>query len=372
MIQLDNLRVEVNGPELPVLRQKAKDVHEALKDIPGLIDFHVEQQVEIPQIQVRLNLEAAGRYGLKPGDVRRVAAALMSGIEVTDIHREGKVYDVFVWSPASIRTSVDSIREFLIDTPYGGRVRLGDVADIKLVATPNKIKRENNSRRIDVEGNVRGRDLGSVAEEVEDRLEELQFPIGYHPEVLGEYKEREAAQENMLYISIAVAVAIFLILHASFRNWRLASLIFLALPAALVGGVLAAFAGDRVISLGSLVGIITVLGIAARNGIMLIQHYRHLEQVEGERFGLGLIVRGASERLSPILMTTLSTAFALLPLVVTGSIAGHEIEHPMAVVILGGLVTSTLLTLFVVPVLYHRFGSVSGQTDDALPAYEET
>ncbi len=368
----DSIVVRIFGPELPVLRQKAKDVHEALKDIPGLIDFHVEQQVEIPQIQVRLNLEAAGRYGLKPGDVRRVAAALMSGIEVTDIHREGKVYDVFVWSPASIRTSVDSIREFLIDTPYGGRVRLGDVADIKLVATPNKIKRENNSRRIDVEGNVRGRDLGSVAEEVEDRLEELQFPIGYHPEVLGEYKEREAAQENMLYISIAVAVAIFLILHASFRNWRLASLIFLALPAALVGGVLAAFAGDRVISLGSLVGIITVLGIAARNGIMLIQHYRHLEQVEGERFGLGLIVRGASERLSPILMTTLSTAFALLPLVVTGSIAGHEIEHPMAVVILGGLVTSTLLTLFVVPVLYHRFGSVSGQTDDALPAYEET
>jgi len=164
-----------------------------------------------------------------------------------------------------------------------------------------------------------------------------------------------------------VAIAIFLILHASLRNWRLASLIFLGLPAALVGGVLAAFAGDRVISLGSLVGMITVLGIAARNGILLLQHYRHLEQVEGEPFGLGLVMRGASERLSPILMTTLCTALALLPLVARGSIPGHEIEHPMAVVILGGLVTSTLLTLFVVPALYLRFGSGTGKRVDDLP-----
>ncbi len=162
--------------------------------------------------------------------------------------------------------------------------------------------------------------------------------------------------------SIFVAIGIFFILHASFRNWWLASLIFLALPAALVGGILAAFAGDGVISLGSLVGIITVLGIAARNGILLIQHYRHIEEVEGEPFGPELVLRGASERLSPILMTTLCTAFALLPLVIAGSIPGHEIEHPMAVVILGGLVTSTLLTLFIVPILYLRFGSRRGQT----------
>jgi Cu/Ag efflux pump CusA len=156
--------------------------------------------------------------------------------------------------------------------------------------------------------------------------------------------------------SAIVAVAIFLILHASFGNWRLATLIFLALPAALVGGILAAFAGDRVVSLGSLVGIITVLGIAARNSILLIQHYRHLEAQEGEPFGLGLVLRGASERLSPILMTTLCTGLALLPLIVAGSIPGYEIEHPMAVVILGGLATSTLLSLFIVPVLYLRYG----------------
>jgi Cu/Ag efflux pump CusA len=292
----------------------------------------------------------------------------MSGIEVTDIHRDGKVYDVFVMAPPSMRHSLESIREFLVDTPYGGRVPLQEVADVKLVPVPNKLKRENNSRRIDVHANVKGRDLGAVAAEVERRLEQVKFPIGYHPHLLGEYKERKAAQHNLLLFSVIVAAAIFVLLHASFRDWRLAVLVFLALPAALIGGVLAAFAGDRVISLGSLVGIITVLGIAARNSILLIQHYRHLEQVEGEPFGLALVMRGASERLSPILMTTLCTGLALLPLIVAGSIPGYEIEHPMAVVILGGLVTSTLLSLFVVPALYLRFGFKAGKTINDLPA----
>ena len=363
----DSIVVRVFGPELPGLRQKAEEVEQALKDIPGLIDLHAEQQIGVPQIVVRTKLEAAARYGIKPGDIRRVVNILMSGIEVTDIHKGGKVYDVFVWTAPSVRNNVDDIREFLIDTPYGGRVRIAEVADVSIEPTPNKIKRENNSRRIDVHGNVKGRDLGSVAGEVEARLQKIAFPIGYYPQLLGEYKERQAARKNLLASAIVVAAAIFLILHASLRSWRLASLIFLGLPAALVGGVLAAFAGDRVISLGSLVGMITVLGIAARNGILLLQHYRHLEEVEGEPFGLGLVLRGASERLSPILMTTLCTALALLPLVARGSIPGHEIEHPMAVVILGGLVTSTLLTLFVVPALYLRFGSGTGRRVGDLP-----
>ena len=362
----ESIIVRIFGPDLPGLRQKAEEVEQALKDIPGLIDLHAEQQIGVPQIVVRAKLEAAARFGIKPGDIRRVVNVLMSGIEVTDIHKAGKVYDVFVWTAPSARDNVTDIGEFLIDTPYGGRVRLAEVADITVEPTPNKIRRENNSRRIDVHANVKGRDLGSVANEVEARLQKINFPIGYYPQLLGEYKERQAARKNLLASAIVVAVAIFLILHASLRSWRLASLIFLGLPAALIGGLLAAFAGDRVVSLGSLVGMITVLGIAARNGILLLQHYRHLEQVEGEPFGLGLVLRGASERLSPILMTTLCTALALLPLVVRGSIPGHEIEHPMAVVILGGLVTSTLLTLFIVPFLYLRFGAGSGKTVDRM------
>jgi CzcA family heavy metal efflux pump len=351
----DSIVIRLYGAELAQLRSQAEEVQKTMKDIPGLVELHVEQQVLVPQIQIKLNLEKAAKYGLKPGDIRRASSVLLSGIEVTDLRKDGKVYGVWLWAKEDARNNLETLREFLIDTPYSGRVRLGDVADVEFVPTPNKIKRENNSRRLDVKANVKGRDLGAVAKEVDERLEKMKFPVGYYPELLGEYRERQAAQKNLLSASIVVAIAIFLILHASLRNWRLATMILLALPAALVGGILAAFLGERVVSLGSLVGIITVLGIAARNGILLIQHYQHLEHVEKEPLGLPLVMRGASERLAPILMTSLCTALALLPLVIPGSIPGHEIEHPMAVVILGGLVSSTLLTLFVVPYLYLRY-----------------
>jgi Cu/Ag efflux pump CusA len=187
-------------------------------------------------------------------------------------------------------------------------------------------------------------------------LAAIDYPREYHAELLGEFAERQGAQQRLLGFGIAAAIGIFLLLQAAFASWRLATVVFLTLPSALVGGVLAAYLGDRVISLGSLVGFLTVLGIAGRNGIMLISHYQHLEREEGMVFGPELVLRGARERLAPILMTALATGLALVPLVVSGSIPGHEIEHPMAVVILGGLITSTLLNLFVVPSLYLRFG----------------
>jgi CzcA family heavy metal efflux pump len=363
----ESIIVRIFGPELSVLRQTAKDVEHAMTGIEGMIDLHIEHQVDIPQIEITVDLAKAARYGIKPGDVRRAAATVTSGHEVSDIHRDGKVYDVIVYAIPEARQNLDSIRELLFDTPSnpGGKVRLTDVAEVKLSPVPNIIKRENASRRIDVQANVRGRDLGSVVRDVEARVKDVKFPVGYYPHILGEWKERQAAARNLGYYTIAVAIAIFLLLQASFRNWRLAILTFLALPAALVGGVLAAYAADGIISLGSLVGFLTVLGVAARNGILMISHYQHLEREEGEPFGLGLVTRGALERLSPILMTTLCTGLALLPLAVTGDIPGHEVEHPMAVVILGGLVTSTLLTLFLVPVLYLRFGS-SSMADDGM------
>jgi Cu/Ag efflux pump CusA len=219
------------------------------------------------------------------------------------------------------------------------------------------IKREDVSRRIDVGANVRGRDLGSVVRDVEARLQRVTFPLGYHPEVLGEFAERQKVQKKMRGYAIAAAIGVFLLLLAAFGNWRLATFSFVTLPSALVGGVLAAYLSGGVISLGSVVGFFTILGIAARNGIMLINHYQHLERYEGEAMGPELILRGARERLSPILMTALATGLAVVPLVISGSIPGHEIEHPMAIVILGGLATSTLLNLFIVPSLYLRFAS---------------
>ncbi len=237
---------------------------------------------------------------------------------------------------------------------------LKDVATVSVGPTPNEIHHEDLSRFIDVTSNVRDRDLGAVARDVESAVAAVEFPTGYHPTVLGEFAERQDAQRKLLVWSLAAALAILLLLNVALKSWKLAAVAFVTLPAALVGGVLAAFLTDGVVSLGSLVGFLTVLGIAARNGIMLISHYQHLEHEEGMEFGHALMVRGAKERLAPILMTALACALALLPLAVEGSIPGHEIEHPMAIVILGGLVTSTLLNLFAVPFLYLRFGQGAG------------
>jgi CzcA family heavy metal efflux pump len=353
----DAIVVRIYGQELQLLRDKAEEVRQILAGIDGVVEEHVELQVDEPQVEIEVDLVRAQEYGIKPGDVRRAAAAFLASEETGDLYFAGRIYDVRVIGSPATRHSLTSIRALLIETPRGGHVRLEDVAAVRLAPTPNEIKREALSRRIDISANVRGRDLGSVVDDLEERLEEVEFPREYHAELLGEYAERQAAQRRLFGFAAVAMLGILLLLQASFGSWRLGLLSFLTLPSALVGGVLAAYLGDGVISLGSLVGFLTILGIAARNGIMLISHYQHLEREEGQQFGPELILRGARERLAPILMTALATGLALVPLVLAGSIPGHEIEHPMAVVILGGLVTSTLLNLFVVPSLYLRFGS---------------
>ena len=356
----ESIVVRIFGDELAMLREAAEKVRQALADTEGLVDLHVDLQQDIPEIRVTVDLEAAKKVGLKPGDVKRHAATIMYGHEVSDIHEGAKVYDVMVWTAPEKRRSINDVRELLIDTPNGGKVRLADVADVRIAPTPNVIEREGFSRRIDVAANVRGRDLGSVSVDVAERLAKVELPLGYHAEMLGEYQERQGAQRRLLVASLATVIAIFFLLQACLRSWSLAALVFLALPAALTGGVLAAFATGGVISLGSLVGFLTVLGLAARNGILMISHFQHLEGHEGENFGPRLVLRGARERLAPILMTTASTGLALVPLAVTGDIPGHEVEHPMAIVILGGLLTSTLLNLFVVPPLYMTLRQRAG------------
>ena len=360
--------VRVYGPDIRVLRETAKKVEEALKGTPGLKELHVSLQTEIPQFDVEVDLAKAHKHGLKPGDVRRAAGVVVAGEEVGDIFRGGKAYDVFVWGIPEVRANKTDLENVLIDTPAGHQVRLADVASVRVASTPNVVKRENMERTIDIGGNLDGTvHLGKVADEVEDRLEKVAFPLGYRPVMLGENVEREAAQDKLNAYMLLATVIIFLLLHAAFKSWKLAIMAFVAFPVALVGGVIAAYIGDGVISLGSLVGFLTVLGIATRNGIMMISHFQHLERYEGEKFGLDLVMRGAHERLSPILMTALAAGLALLPLVIAGNIAGHEIEYPMAVVILGGLVTSTLLNLFVVPALYLKFGAeVVGVVDEQI------
>jgi CzcA family heavy metal efflux pump len=347
--------VRIFGSSLQGLRRKADEVRDAIAKVPGVDQAYVEFQEGVPQLEVTVNLAAAQRYGLKPGDVRRAAATLVESEEVGDIFRGGRAYDVHVWSTPKTRNSVAAIRNLPIDTPGHGRVLLGQVANVVIKPLPNVIHHEGTARVIDVLAGADGGDLGSVVGKVEERLEKIPFPLGYHTQVLGEYTERQAAQQRLMSFGIGAAIAVFLLLQASFRSFRLATLSFLTLPMALVGGVLAAWLSGGILSIGSLVGFYTVFGIAARNGILMINHFQHLEEQEGVPFGPGLVLRGAQERLSPILMTTLATGLALVPLVIS-NVPGHEIEHPLAVVVVGGLVTSTLLNLFVVPSLYLRFG----------------
>jgi Cu/Ag efflux pump CusA len=346
----DDIVVRIFGEDLDVLRSKAGEVREFLSQTEGVVDPEVKLQAEEPSLEIEVDLAAAERYGIKPGDVRRAAATLVSGTEVGSLFEEQKVFGVVVWGTPENRASLSSIRELLIDTPGGGHVRLGDVAQVRVAPSPAVIRHESVSRYIDVAANVDGRSTGSVEEDVERRLQEIQFPLEYHAEVLD--PEGRTPQGRLIAVGIAAAIGVLLLLQASFGSWRLAFLALLALPFALSGGALGTLADGGTLSLGSLVGFIAVLGISARNGILMITHFQDLERHEGETFSPGLILQGARERVLPILVTALATGLAVLPFAVLGEMPGYELVHPLAVVVLGGLVTSTLLTLLVVPPLY--------------------
>ena len=361
----NSLTVRVFGEDLDVLRSEAEKVRQALAGINGVVDSQVSLPIDEPTLEIEVDLAAAQTHGIKPGDVRRAAAVLLSGLQVGALFEEQKVFDVVVWSTPETRQSLTGVRELLIETP-GGYVRLGDVADVRIVAAPTVIRREAISPYLDVALNVQGRDARAVTRDVEMTLQNFAFPLEYHAVVLNEYTARQAAQQRILLAGLVAAIGIFLLLQASSDNWRLAVVTFVTLLAALVGGALAALAGGGPLSLGALFGLLAVLGIAARNGVMLIGHYRRLEQ-EGQAFGPRLVLRGARERLAPMVMTALTTGLALLPFILFGDIPGHEVVRPLAIVILGGLVTSTLLNLFVIPTLYLRFATRPEPESSSLP-----
>jgi Cu/Ag efflux pump CusA len=363
----EDVVVRIFGPDLNVLHQLAGQVSQQLAGVHGLVDLHPETLQMIPEAVVQANVPAARSYGLKPGDVRRAAAIAMASTEVGELAHGGKFYGVVAWTTTGTHANLADLNNLPIDTPGGGRVALGTVASIRVQPTPSEILRENSSRRIEVDANISGSDLGSVTSAVQHRLASIKLPLGYHYQLLGEAAERSAASSNLLRLGIFAAIAIFVLLQAAFQSVRLAVVMFFTLPVSVVGGLLAVWIGVGTITLGALVGFFTVLGIAARNGILLISHFQHLERAEREPFGTALVVRGARERLSPILMTALATALAVAPLVLYGNRPGQEIENPMAIVILGGLATSTLLNLFVVPALYLRFGRAARPTRELEP-----
>ncbi len=345
--------VRVFGPDLDVLRAKAQEISDQIKTIEGVTTLKIEPQVLVPQIAIAIRPESAAQFGLTPGILMRNVTTLVNGIQAGEVYRDQKVFAVIVRGENRLHSDLATLNGLMIDTPSGPQVPLSALADVSIVPAPNEIKREGASRRLDITCNAAGRDLGAVAKDIEHLvLSKVQFGQGYHPEFLGEYAEAKASRERLLILSIGSVIAIAVILFVDFQSWPLVGLILGTLPLALVGGIPGVFAGGGVLSLGSLVGFVTIVGIAARNSIMLVSHYRHLEQVEGKRLDRELVLQGAEERLAPILMTALTAALALVPIAVTGNLPGQEIEYPMALVILCGLVTTTIVNLFLIPVLY--------------------
>jgi CzcA family heavy metal efflux pump len=350
--------VKVFGPDLSVLREKVAEIQRVMEEVPGVTDLQAEPQVDVPEVSIKFNRDMASRYSLHVGELADVVTAAFRGVKVSQVYEGQKVYDIVVRYEDSTGFSLDEIQNTWIDTPPGGKIPLRRVAEVTVENGPNTINRENVSRRMLVQCNVRGRDVIGLVKEVKQKIhEKVQFPAGYYPIYSGQFESQIQAQREILLLSIVSAIGIFLLLYMSFRSVGLSLLIMTNLPLALIGGIVAAFFSGGVLSVGSMIGFVTLFGITTRNGIMLISHYDHLLSQEEASFGKDLIIRGAMERLSPILMTALVTGLGLLPIAISVGEPGRELEQPMAVIILGGLVTSTLLNMIVIPVLYLKFGA---------------
>ena len=354
-----DLVVRLYGADLRALDEKAEEISGLIAGIDGIQRPTVERVPTEPTIEVEVDLERAQRYGVVPGDVRRSAAILLSGLAVGNLFEDQKVFDVVVWGTPEIRRSVEDVEQLLIDTPGGDHIRLSQVADVRVVPNPTVLRHESVSNYLDVSADISGRDTQDVVADVRRAVNGVEFPLEHHAEIRGAFSQDESARSQLFAVALAAALAVFLLLQAAFTSWRLATLAFVGLPIALVGGLLAATIVGGTIGLGSFAGLLAVLALAARNAIMVIRHYQQLERAEGESFGDELVLKGTEDRVGPTLVASVATIAALAPLLFLGDVAGLEIAHPMAVVMIGGLVTSTLFTMFVLPPLYRVHGFVA-------------
>ncbi len=367
----ESLVVRVYGEDMDVIRQKAKDVQEMLRGVDGITEPAVAYPLEMPTVEIEVDIEKAHKYGLKPGDVRRAATTLVSGIVVGSLFEEQKVFDVVVWGKPDVRHSLDSVRGLLVDVPGGGQVRLEDVAHVRIAPSVAEIHRDAVARRLDVTAKVDGGDLTAIAAAIESGIAAIDFPLEYRAELLGEYAERLHAQDRIIMFAIACAIGIFLLLQALCGSWRLASIVFVVLPMTLAGGAAAIFlTTGGLVTLGSIVGFLGIFGLAVRNSILQVKEY-HRRENEGEEFGAELVRRATGERAAPVLITGFTAALVFLPLALAGNVAGLEIGQPLAAVVLGGLVTSTLFAVVGMPALYLLFGKDTCPEPLGLTADEE-
>ena len=347
-----NIAIKVFGTDLGKLFILSNDIKTAIENTPGLVDLSVEQQVEIPQIQIKARRDMLAKYGITIGEFAEFIDAGLAGEKVGDVYEGDRSFDLVVRLNEENRGSIANIRNTLIDDGNGNKIPLSYVADVVSASGPNTINRENVQRKVVVSANVSGRDQRSVVDEITQKIgNQIKLPEGYHIEYGGQFESEAAASKTLLLSSLLSLLIIFLLLYQEFKNLSLSAIILINLPLALIGGVLSIWITSGIISIPAIIGFITLFGIATRNGILLVSHYQTLE---AEGFGLyDTVVQGSIDRLSPILMTALTAGLALIPLAIAGDLAGNEIQSPMAKVILGGLLSSTLLNLFVVPAVYY-------------------
>ncbi|WP_437505233.1 efflux RND transporter permease subunit [Sorangium sp. So ce1099] len=353
--------VKIFGEDLGELRRLGKAARDAMQGVAGVKDLQVEQQVLIPQIAIKVNRERAAQLGVNAGELSELLELALAGSTVTQLLEGQRTIDVVLRYPPELREDIDALRRTLVDTPSGAKVPLSELADVTESMGPNQISRDDTQRRIVVSANVAGRDLEQVVSSIQRAVDAIPKPPGYYATYGGQFESQRSASRLIGMLSIASLAGMLVVLYSQFRSWTVALQILLNIPLALVGSVLAVVLTGGVLSVATLVGFITLCGIASRNGIMMISHYIHLMKEEGESFGEAMIVRGSLERLVPVLMTALTAALALVPIALSRGEPGKEILQPVAVVILGGLLSSTLLDIVVTPAVFLKFGRASAE-----------
>jgi len=375
------IAVKLYGRDIEELRDRGQDIAEMMAAVPGVVDLQIEPQVDVPQVRVTIRRREAARYGLAPADVAKALETALQGRTVSQVLEEQKVFDLVVWFDEQARSNIDVIRSTPLSTPDGSRVALGSVADVQATQGPNTINRENVQRRIVIQCNTAGRDLVSVVRQIEQTARDQIEPIlkeGYFIEYGGQFQARQDANRRLLFLGSMAIAGVFLLLYKCLDSWRAALQVMANIPQAAAGSVLAllivnwpapealaaaawwqvphVWLQSTVLSVAHWVGFITLTGIVCRNGIMMISHYIHLMKYEGEPFSEQMIIRGTLERLAPVLMTAATAAIGLVPLALGAGQTGKEILHPLAIVVIGGLISSTLLDQIVTPALFFRFG----------------
>lgn len=357
------IAIKVFGTQLPTLRGKAAEIYNAIKDVEGVVDLQVEQQVLIPQVKIQILREEAAKFGINSGEMIENLEMALNGEVVGQIIDQQRFFNVFMRFDEVSRSDPEAMKKTTIKIlPDGTKVTLEQVADVYTADGPNLINRENMQRRIVVSANSSGRDLDSLVKEIQNKVsEKVQIPEGYFITYGGQFESQQSASRLILLLGTLSLIAIFIVLYSHFKSAFISAQIMLNVPMALIGSVVAVFLSDRTLSVATMVAFITLCGIASRNGIMMISHYLHLMEYEGEKFTKSMVIRGSLERLVPVLMTALTAGLALIPLVLSAGEPGKEILHPVAVVILGGLISSTLLDMVVTPAVFYRFGKRSAE-----------